>query len=66
MNIFRHFCKKRVSALSCLIKKIIADLKVTQNQSLVRKCLAQSGINLSKSFVSAVYNMMFETTNSLY
>ena len=63
---FPSFLQKRVSALACLIKRIIADLKVSQNQSLVRKCLAQSGINISKPFISIIYNSMFEKVNSLY
>ena len=63
---FPSFLQRRVSALACLVKRIIADLKVTQNQSLVRKCLAQSGINLSKPFISSVYNMMHTKANSLY
>ena len=63
---FPSFLQKRVSALACLLKRVIADLKVTQNQSLVRKCLAQVGINLSKPFISSVYDMMFEKAKSLY
>ena len=63
---FPTFLQRRVSALACLVKRIIADLKVTQNQSLVRKCLAQAGINLSKPFISSVYNMMHTKANSLY
>ncbi|MDE5599324.1 MAG: transposase [Ureaplasma sp.] len=63
---FPSFLQRRVSALACLVKRIIADLKVTQNQSLVRKCLSQAGINLSKTFISSVYNMMHMKANSLY